>query len=57
MTIRVVESKLHWNYFLALECDMEQAGRYIEFTSENFRVYTIELRLADDRYYSHILLE
>lgn len=43
MTIEVSESLLHWNYFLALEDDLGQASRYIEFTEKNFRTYSIEL--------------
>lgn len=41
--IKVSESKLHWNYFLALERNAETISRYIEFTSGNFRTYSIEL--------------
>ena len=37
------ESLLHWNYFLALESDLENLSRYIEFSENNFRVYSIEL--------------
>ena len=35
--------KLHWNYFIALERDLEVVSRYIEFTTHNFDVYSIEL--------------
>jgi len=38
-----VNSKLHWNYFLALEQDLEAISRYIEFHPENFKVFSIEL--------------
>ena len=34
---------LHWNYFLALENDLERASRFIEFSESNFNVYSIEL--------------
>jgi len=34
---------LHWNYFLALERDMEVVSRYIEFSNANNTVYSIEL--------------
>jgi hypothetical protein len=34
---------LHWNYFLAIENDLEKVSRYIEFTQDNFSVYSIEL--------------
>ena len=36
-------SLLHWNYFLALENDLEKVARYIEFNNDNFAVYSIEL--------------
>jgi|LDZT01.1.fsa_nt_gi hypothetical protein len=36
-------SLLHWNYFLALESDLSDLSRYIEFTSANFDTYSIEL--------------
>lgn len=35
--------KLHWNYFLALERDLETTSRYIEFSAHNFGTYSIEL--------------
>lgn len=41
--IAVSPSKLHWNYFLALERDMEQVARYIEFREPNFTAFSIEL--------------
>lgn len=36
-------ARLHWNYFLALEKDLEQISRYIEFCPANFDTYSIEL--------------
>jgi hypothetical protein len=36
-------TRLHWNYFLALERDLEKVARFIEFSKENFSVYSIEL--------------
>lgn len=33
---------LHWNYFLALEDDLEELSRYIEFSSDNLDTYSIE---------------
>lgn len=36
-------SALHWNYFLALEHDLEKVARFIEFSKQNFSVYSIEL--------------
>ncbi len=38
------ESKIHWNYFLALENDLDRLSRYVEFTTPNYPVYSIELR-------------
>jgi hypothetical protein len=43
MGIDQQETLLHWNYFLALENDLEKVSRYIEFTQNNFQVYSIEL--------------
>jgi hypothetical protein len=40
--IKTTPSKLHWNYFLALERDLEVASRYVEFCDANFHVYSIE---------------
>jgi len=40
--------KHHWNYFLAIEKDLEHLSRYIEFSNENLGTYSIEL--------THILL-
>jgi hypothetical protein len=36
-------TRLHWNYFLALEKDLEAVSRYIEFSPDNFNTYSIEL--------------
>jgi len=43
VTIAATPANLHWNYFLALERDMESASRYIEFCEANFSVFSIEL--------------
>ena len=43
MTIHVTPRKLHWNYFLALERDLEAVSRYIEFCEPNFDTFSIEL--------------
>ena len=43
MAINTTQSKVHWNYFLALERDMETLSRYVEFSQPNFGVYSIEL--------------
>lgn len=36
-------SRLHWNYFLALERDLEVLSRYVEFANRNYKTYSIEL--------------
>jgi hypothetical protein len=36
-------SRLHWNYFIALERDLETVTRYIELSENNFSTYSIEL--------------
>lgn len=41
--IEVTKSHIHWNYFLALESDLEVIARYIEFIDQNFKTYSIEL--------------
>jgi hypothetical protein len=44
MAIRTTaHAKLHWNYFIALEEDMQALSRYIEFCDDNLDVYSIEL--------------
>lgn len=48
MVIRKEKSLIHWNYFLALQSDLADVSRYIEFDEANFETYSIEL--------SHILL-
>lgn len=35
--------KTSWNYFLALENDIENLARYIELDKENYETYSIEL--------------
>jgi hypothetical protein len=37
-----------WQYFIAIESDLEQTARYVEMTPANFRTYSVE--------YAHILL-
>ena len=43
MTIKVSEKNIHWDYFLALENDVENLARYIEFVKSNFKTHSIEL--------------
>ncbi len=35
-------SQIHWNYFIALEKDLDNLSRYIEFNQSNFCAYSIE---------------
>jgi hypothetical protein len=43
MVIRQSESLLHWNYFVALEQDIVNLSRFVEFEERNFRTYSIEM--------------
>lgn len=43
MGIREEPTPQHWNYFLALEDDVVRLSRYIEFTTDNFDAYSLEL--------------
>jgi hypothetical protein len=36
-------SNIHWNYFLAIEEDLQKVSRFIEFNQANFSTYSIEL--------------
>jgi hypothetical protein len=42
MAIVAGSSKVHWNYFLALDQDAQVASRYVEFAAANFQTYSIE---------------
>lgn len=44
--IKFTESKLHWNYFLALEKDLETLSRYIELCEANLKLPTFSIELA-----------
>lgn len=43
MVVKTSTTKLHWNYFIALERDLEAVSRFIEFDAANFETYSIEL--------------
>jgi hypothetical protein len=43
MAITTTGGNIHWNYFLALERDLETISRYIEFTDSNYRTHSIAL--------------
>ncbi|HBB86979.1 MAG TPA: hypothetical protein DC047_05135 [Blastocatellia bacterium] len=38
----------HWQYFIAIESDLEKAARYVEIAPQNFHTYSVE--------FAHILL-
>jgi len=41
----IIESQKlsHWNFFLAVEEDLHQLSRFIEFTADNFETHSLEL--------------
>ena len=41
--IKQSNSLIHWNYFLALEADLERLSRFIEFVEQNFSTFSIEI--------------
>lgn len=43
MAIREGANLLHWEYFLALETDVERMARFVEFSGNNFGTYSIEI--------------
>lgn len=43
MGIHETKTLLHWSYFLALESDIEELSRYVEFTEANYNTYSIEI--------------
>lgn len=42
MGIEYEATKIHWNYFLAIEQDFEKISRYVEFTESNNETFSIE---------------
>ena len=46
--IKTSQRNIHWDYYLALESDIKEVARYIEFDKSNFNTHSIEL--------SHLLL-
>ena len=43
MTIQQLKVEPHWNYFLAIERDLETLSRYVEFDRRNFDCFSIEI--------------
>jgi hypothetical protein len=43
MAILLKKSDGYWNYFLALERDLETLSRYVDFTTDNMATYSLEM--------------
>lgn len=43
MTIQTHKIESHWNYLLAIERDLEEVSRYVEFDEKNFGCFSIEI--------------
>jgi hypothetical protein len=43
MAIKTGRIEAHWNYFLAIENDLDRLSRYIEFDESNFNCFSIEI--------------
>src|SRR4030042_4970590 len=43
MAIPFRKVETHWNYFLAIEGDLERLSRFIEFDERNFDCFSIEI--------------
>ncbi len=43
MSIRTSKIEAHWNYFLAIENDLDRLSRYIEFDERNWKCFSIEI--------------
>ena|SRR5208283_2927614 len=43
MIIRTHKIESHWNYLLAIERDLDEISRYIEFDEKNFDCFSIEI--------------
>ena len=50
--IKWTVNKFHWNYFLALEQDLEATSRYIEFCDANLKVFSIVRRVRSPTKYN-----
>ena len=43
MGIKSQKIETHWNYLLAIENDLENLSRYIEFDKKNFECFSVEI--------------
>jgi hypothetical protein len=41
--IHTTKTASHWNYFLAIERDLDVLSRYVEFHGDNFKCYSLEI--------------
>ena len=41
--IHTAKAQSHWNYFLAIERDLDVLSRYVEFHEDNFECYSLEI--------------
>jgi hypothetical protein len=43
MGIKAEKIELHWNYLLAIDRDLDEISRYVEFDEKNFDCFSIEI--------------
>lgn len=43
MAIRTTKTEVHWNYFLAIERELDVLSRYVEFDERNFDCFSLEI--------------
>ena len=43
MGIQTAKIEPHWNYLVAIESDLERLSRFVEFNSDNFNCYSLEI--------------
>src|SRR4030095_16633742 len=43
MSIQTSKIEVHWNYFLAIERDLDVISRFVEFDQRNFDCFSIEI--------------
>jgi len=43
MVIKTQKIEPHWNYLLAIERDLDEISRYVEFDEKNFNCFSIEI--------------
>ena len=43
MGIRTSPTEIHWNYFLAVEADLIELSRFVEFNPKNYNCFSVEM--------------